>query len=297
MARSRDRSARSRSSSARVRSARARSQRPKSIGRAQGEGQQQRGRGRGQRLGLRRPTARAGRAADRPRRDRPAVEEPPQVVGQRRGVGVSPARLLLQAFQADRLQVARDVGPHAARGGTTSVDDDQLEGLDRRLAQERRPAGQRLVEDRPQGVDVGGRADALANGPRPARAPCSWACPSPGRRAVRAESSSSSLARPKSLILGMPSAVSRTLLGLRSRWMTPAWWAACDGAGQRLDQLGGLAAGHGPLGQPLGQAAPLGELEREIRPLVVLADRVDRDDVRDAGAGRRPRPRPGTARS
>ncbi len=39
--------------------------------------------------------------------------------------------------------------------------------------------------------------------------------------------SSSFLASPKSVILGVPSAASSTLAGLRSRWMTLAWWAAC----------------------------------------------------------------------
>ncbi len=39
-----------------------------------------------------------------------------------------------------------------------------------------------------------------------------------------------------------------------------------DGAGERLDEAGGLARGHGLLGQPLGEAAPFGEFEREIRP-------------------------------
>ena len=33
------------------------------------------------------------------------------------------------------------------------------------------------------------------------------------------------LARPKSVILGTPSEVYKTLVGLRSRWMIPAWCA------------------------------------------------------------------------
>ena len=46
-------------------------------------------------------------AADRTRRHRLAAHEAPQVVGQFPGTGVAPLRLLPQALQADRLQVAR----------------------------------------------------------------------------------------------------------------------------------------------------------------------------------------------
>ena len=44
-----------------------------------------------------------------------------------------------------------------------------------------------------------------------------------------------------------------------------------------------------------GQAAALDQLHREVRPAVVLADLVDRHDVRVVEAGRPPRPRPGSA--
>ena len=88
--------------------------------------------------------------------------------------------VLLQAFQADRLQVARHVRAQPRRRHGLGRGD-QLERLQRRIAQERRPAGQRLVEDRPQRIDVGGRAHRPANAPRPAPVPCSWASPSPGR--------------------------------------------------------------------------------------------------------------------
>ena len=52
-------------------------------------------------------SSRAPRTSRRPRPDRLAGQEPPQVVGQRLRRGVSPRRVLLQALQADRLQVAR----------------------------------------------------------------------------------------------------------------------------------------------------------------------------------------------
>ena len=47
------------------------------------------------------------RLTHRPRQDRLAGQEPAQVLGQSRAPSVPLARLLLQALQADRLQVAR----------------------------------------------------------------------------------------------------------------------------------------------------------------------------------------------
>ena len=102
-------------------------------------------------------------AAERPyptREDRLSPLESTQVLGQAQRRGIPLAGCLIETFQADGLQVARDVGPEASRwhdlGGR-----DQLEGLDRRLAQERRAAGQGVVQDRAQGIGVGGRADLL----------------------------------------------------------------------------------------------------------------------------------------
>ena len=48
--------------------------------------------------------------------------KPPQVVGQRLGAGVALGRLLLQALQADRLQVARQARAGAAPARTGSAD-------------------------------------------------------------------------------------------------------------------------------------------------------------------------------
>ena len=122
------------------------------------------------------PPPGAFRAADGPRPDRLAGPEPPQVLGQGVGAGVAPRRLLLQAFQADRLQVARQPRLQPRRRDRLGRLD-LLERLQRRRRPERRPAGQQLVEDRPQGVDVGRRADRRGPALRPAPGPCSWACP------------------------------------------------------------------------------------------------------------------------
>ena len=84
-----------------------------------------------------------------------------QVVGQGLGRQVPPARVLLQALQADRLEVARDlrVEPprRLGRGLAHGV-----ERLGHAVAAERGLAGQQGVEDRAQAVDVGGRGDRPA---------------------------------------------------------------------------------------------------------------------------------------
>ena len=52
--------------------------------------------------------------------DGTAVEEAVEVVGQRGGVGVAAVGLLLEAFQADRLQVAHGTLGWSRLGGTGS---------------------------------------------------------------------------------------------------------------------------------------------------------------------------------
>jgi hypothetical protein len=94
----------------------------------------------------------------RPRLDRPMVQEAPQVVGQVEGAGVALARLLLQTLQADRLQVARHRRLQLSRRDRLASDD-LLHRFQRTRPLERRPARQAFVEDRPQRVNVGCRAD------------------------------------------------------------------------------------------------------------------------------------------
>ena len=101
---------------------------------------------------------------DRPRLDRHATEPVVEIIGQGRGRVVAPSRVLLQALQADDLQVARN-GAVERRGSGRRRLADLLERLGDRIAAERRAAGQEGVEDRPQAVDVAGRR----HGPAPAR--------------------------------------------------------------------------------------------------------------------------------
>ena len=60
---------------------------------------------------------------------------------------------------------------------------------------------------------------------------------------VCCESPSIRLARPKSVILGLPSGVSRTLAGFRSRWMIPRAWAVGHRAGRARSTIGAAARG------------------------------------------------------
>ena len=89
----------------------------------------------------------------RPGADRPAVEVAVEVVRQLARRGVAAQRLLLQALQADRLQVAvdrrRDLPGRADR-----LLEDQPERLGRRAAEERRPTRDQGVEQRAEAVDV-----------------------------------------------------------------------------------------------------------------------------------------------
>ncbi len=109
------------------------------------------------------PPTPSGQATDRPRPacpDRLVVEEPGQVrrqFGRRR---VPPPGLLLQALQADRLQVPRDLGVEP-RGRHGLLCDHLPLRLGRGLSAKRRPARQQLVQDRPQRIHVRGRPDRV----------------------------------------------------------------------------------------------------------------------------------------
>jgi hypothetical protein len=73
------------------------------------------------------------------------VQEPPQVVGERPGVPVTPGRVLGQRLVADGLQVGRDPRgqpPHRDRLLLQQL----IELVDLAVGQERRPTGEHLVE-------------------------------------------------------------------------------------------------------------------------------------------------------
>ena len=98
---------------------------------------------------------------DPPGGDRPRVEPRSQVIRQGLCACVPPSRVLLQALQADRLEVARDlrVEPRRRLGRPAPH---RVERVDHALAAERGLARKQGVEDRPQAVDVGRRGDRSA---------------------------------------------------------------------------------------------------------------------------------------
>ena len=136
--------------------------------------------------------------------DRLAVAEPRQIFGQGPGRGITPRRLLAQAFQADGLQVARHSRDEPRGRHDLGLDDlpDRLDGV---LPLEGRPAREQLVEDRPQRVDVGGRADVPDVPPGLLGGHVAGRAHDRRRSASCSLSDSIRLARPKSVTLGIPS--------------------------------------------------------------------------------------------
>ena len=98
--------------------------------------------------------------------DRLVIEEPLQVGGQLTGRRVPPRWVLLQALQADGLDVARHLGVQP-RGGHRILGNQQQHHLGSSLRAKRRLARQQLVQHRPQRVNVQGW---------PNRRVLPWAC-------------------------------------------------------------------------------------------------------------------------
>ena len=120
----------------------------------------------------------AGRP-DRPRLNRPAVQEAAEVVGQRGGAGVAPVRRLLQALQADRLQVARHPGLQLPRGHRLVVE--HLDAASRSRVSARnggRPV-RHSYSTAPRPYTSAAGPTACPSRRRPVRGPCNWACRRP----------------------------------------------------------------------------------------------------------------------
>ena len=111
--------------------------------------------------------------------------------------------------------------------------------------------------------------------------------------AVSSTSASISLARPKSVTWGWPSASTRIFAGFRSRCRMPrmcAWWTASAVSASRVAATLGLSLNVGEL---LGEVAALDQFHAEKLLAVVLAHFVNRARCPRDRAGRRPRPRSG----
>ena len=91
---------------------------------------------------------------------------------------------------------------------------------------------------------------------------------------------------PKSVSRTRPSAVTRMLPGLTSRWTKPAWWAASSaGRDARADVDRQLGAEPGLHVEQLAQALAVDELHDDGLAALVLEDVVDGDDVGVGQAG------------
>ena len=100
-------------------------------------------------------------------------------------------------------------------------------------------------------------------------------------------SESSRLARPKSVILGAPSAGKQDVGRLEVAMDDPGLVGDVDGPGQGAMQLGRRPARLRGACQAVGEAAPLEQLQGDERQAVGLADVVDLDDVGMAEPGDR----------
>jgi hypothetical protein len=225
------------------------------------------------------------------RRDGLAPQEAVQVVLQGRGGGVPEARVLVQALQADGLQVPRHPGVQQRRRHRVPIEQ-LLHGFHRRRGPKGRPAGQHLVEDRAQRVHVRRRADRagptaglfrghVAGRPdRRARLSQTGPVVEPAR-----EPEVGDLRRAPSWAVGRPPDGGRALGGQRAAEQNvrrfevavhdPAGVRCANGSDEGGERFGRLARRLWGAGQLAGQTSPLNVLHREVRPTVVFPHVMD----------------------
>ena len=91
------------------------------------------------------PAPRPLAAANGASLDRLTLQEPPEVCGQFLGRTVALPRVLLQALEADRFQVARDGGIQLPRRHRVVMEHLE-ERIERVIRLERRPAGEQAIQ-------------------------------------------------------------------------------------------------------------------------------------------------------
>ena len=101
----------------------------------------------------------------RPGLDRLALAEAVQILGQGLGGRISLGRFLGQALEDDRLQIARQIAPQIT-GANRVLVQHQQNGIERSRPAKRGPAGEKFIENGPQGVNVRGGADGQTGGAR-----------------------------------------------------------------------------------------------------------------------------------
>ena len=205
------------------------------------------------------------------------LEEPLQVIGKRLGRGITVLGHLLEALQADGLELSGNVGDELVRGHRITLENLD-DGLHHARGAERRPAAQELVEDGPQAVHVGRGPDRLAVARGLLRGHVAGRAqdrPGGGQRAVLG-------GPPRQAEIGdlrLAVAVDQDVRGLEVAMEEPLAVCVVECASQGGNQPGrGSRIAHvgGPL---LGQVPSVNELHAEEEHAVLVADLVDRHDV------------------
>jgi hypothetical protein len=211
------------------------------------------------------------------RLDRLSKQVTLQVVRQGLRRFVSPGRLLVQGFQANRLQVSRYSG-HQTRRADRVVVDDLADRLHRALALERGAPGEHLVENRAQRVDVGRRTD-LSRVPSPllgghvaGRAHDLAALGLPG---VRVDP----LGQAEVGDLGHAVCGVKDITGLEVAMDDPGLVGDVDRSRQDRHQFGRRVAGLEVARQALIEAAAVEQFQGHERQAVRFADVIDLEDV------------------
>ena len=222
---------------------------------------------------------------NRTRQDRLSRPEPAQIFGEGKHIGITARDVFFQAFQTDRLQVARRFGLEQRRGHRLLVPD-HVESFDDRRSLKGWATREQLVEDCAQGILVRGRPHGLALAPglfgsHVARRTQDRAATSLSRVALQP------LHQPEvgdlQGAIGGQEDIGRFEVAVDHLALVRN--VHCPG--QNLDDPGGLidwlrlAANH------VGEAAARNIFEREIREPVLLADREDLDDIEVFDCGNR----------
>jgi hypothetical protein len=240
----------------------------------------------GRELGL--PSAPANRFAQQPGRagaNRLILQETAQFVGEFPGGAITAGDLLLEALQADRLQVPRHAGVQQS-GRNRLGGADLLEGFRDRVGLERRAPRNQAVQHGAERIDVAGRADlamapfGLFGGQVIGRAEhLAGECQVRGRSSGL-RSRIQPLGQPEvgdaRLAEGVDEDVGRLEVAVQNAPLV----RVVDSLRDSLE-VGGSAPGRqGPVADELREVLALDEVHREERLAVVLADVMDGNDVR-----------------
>ncbi len=212
-------------------------------------------------------------SGDAPGEHRAAIEEAVEVVSQRVGVGVAEVGLLLQALQADRLQISRYPGPEPGRRHRL-LGADLLDRVGRRRSPKGRSACEQFVKDRAQGVLVDEWAGVMGLAAGLLRGHVIWRADNgagAGLVRVVAEAFGQAEVGDLGTAVGGHEDVGRLEVAVDY----PLDVGSVDGAGEDADGPRGLSDVLRPAVNLEGEAATVDEFETEVGEAACLADVVD----------------------